>query len=66
MIPLLLLVACVNTTSPSGLCDGLQPLAERHGRALVSNGDTLLTTAPSVLVTGDALLSGIRGGCSVD
>jgi hypothetical protein len=63
MIPLLLLIGCVSTTSPSGLCDGLKPLAERHGNALVANGDVLLSTTPNVLVTGDNLLSGIRGGC---
>jgi len=66
VIPLLLLTglgACTPSVSDQGLCDGLRPLAKAHSASLVASGEVLLKDAPKVLVTGDNLLSGLRGGC---
>lgn len=45
------------TTNQTALCDGLDPLATSHSRALVEDG------GPKSVVTGATLIRAIDGGC---
>ena len=45
------------TTNQTALCDGLDPLAASHSRALVEDG------GPKSVVTGATLIRAIDGGC---